>query len=356
MNADAFGGVDDARRRIAAALDVNPRQVKIPRGQLNAPGMVFHCRARCNGARYFAKVYLCGSNPPFRRIPAFVSPQGEAALLREPTKPFGGSAGAEWNMMREIQALVGDSHIPRPEGVAAGLGTLVLEEIHGARMDRYTPWSGWNRGRLLTCARVLCLAGAWLRKLHDASVVDHEELQAHETERTVGEILRLKGLRSTRFAPLALAPLEDACREIAAAGDVRVPVCIQHGDFSLPNLVWDTLRQRLWVIDLEHSTRGSILHDLSAITFNLQSQLLYPWRSASVVASLEEAFWAGYGPVSEPIRAMVHAIATARVFYHLLPKLTTRRQRRGWLAGATAAAYIRLLEPAMVRRILAHGA
>lgn len=116
--------------------------------------------------------------------------------------------------------------------------------------------------------------------------------------------------------------------------------------------MWDTERDRVILIDLEHSAYGNVLHDLCNFVFNLRTQLLYPFISASIVKALESAFWEGYGTTSDGILAAVNAIATARLFYFLLPRRLSRRDRHGWVGSLQSALYGRFFEPAMIERAL----
>lgn len=133
---------------------------------------------------------------------------------------------------------------------------------------------------------------------------------------------------------------------------LRVPVALNHGDFSLPNLIWNDHEKQLWVIDFELSSYRPILHDLCTLIATLRRQLLMPLTLPHVVESLEQAFWSGYGSISEEIRATVHSLSGAWNFYHTLPRLSTLRERRGWRGSLKALAYKSLFQYFMIARLL----
>jgi hypothetical protein len=278
-------------------------------------------------------------------------PWEEFPLLADGTRTFGGQVEDEWNTIRRVSDVWGEGRIPPLLAKSAENNTLVFEEIGGTRMDQIVKWSGWARSHSRPNAAVVFQAGIWLRILHDATFERTEVIDIPGVVHAVRQILRSKGLESTRYGAQALRLLDGARSLVGGRGKVEVPVCLQHGDYSLPNLIWDHRRQHLWIADFEHSRPGNILQDLGSFLFNLRSKYMLPWASRRIVMGLEEAFWTGYGPLPGHTLVMANAIATARIFYHLLPRLLTRRTRRGWVAGLTASLYRGFIEPFAIERL-----
>jgi hypothetical protein len=71
-----------------------------------------------------------------------------------------------------------------------------------------------------------------------------------------------------------------------------------------------------------------------------------------VILGAERSFWDGYGSIPEEIPVLVGALASARIFYYSLPRLSSRRKRRGWLKGMTASLYQKFLENIVASRRL----
>ncbi len=344
-------GCEEAKRRIAAALGTNPYAIDLHRYDLDLSGWSFHSTGTCRGKRFFAKIYLHDFNPPLRRIPRYVTPETELDLLLHPEKSFGGSVESEYRMFTRIATPEGNVHLPTILGKSAEEGTLVFEELQGIRMDSYVRWRRWGSSTLHASTSLIVRAAAWLRNLHRDTFDGNDDISTSDVLQTIRSIVTLNDLESTRYGELALGILSTYADSLNTA-TLQVPRCVCHADFSFNNLIWDRRRNRLNVIDFEHSVFGNVLYDLCGFIFYLRSHLLLPFTSASVVKAWEEAFWAGYGVVSNDIAATVNALATGRLFFFLLPRLINRRQRRGWIAGAEAAFYIRWFEPTMIERTL----
>jgi len=344
-------GCWEAKRRIAAALKTDPQSVDLKSYEVDLSGWAFHGKAAVGGKRVFAKIYLHKFNPPLRRIPRYVTPQTELRLLLHPEETFGGSVRNEWEKWEYVASASSDVHLPAICGGSAEEGTLVLEELPGVRLDAYVSWTGWNAPKNRRARGVISRAAAWLGSVHRSSFSGVESVSPRDMLQTVRSILTMTDLDSSRYGDLALEILNDYVNNLHPP-DLAVPTCLCHGDFCLANIMWDARSDRLSVFDLEHSVFGNVLHDLCNLVFNLRAQLLYPFTSAAVVKALEGAFWEGYGTTADGIVAAVNALATARLFYFLLPRHTSRRERHGWMGGLESALYGRWFEPAMIERTL----
>lgn len=341
--------MEGIRGRVASALSITPRLVNIESQHTGYFGWILRCLGTAAGTRFFAKIFLVD---PYPIPPRFATPGEELARPEKPQRPVEEQIAVEWEMVREMRSLVGTKSIPAPLGRSVEDRILVFEGVNGMRMDRFVNWSWPDVRKVDSVEAALFQAGAWLRTVHEASFQGYETIDFCEVVDALRGVLRKKKLETTGYADLALNVLESTRQNLNPRTSLRVPVALNHGDFSLPNLIWDHARKQLWVIDFELSSYRPILHDLCTMIFTLQQPLLRPLTSARVVQLLEEAFWRGYGPVSEDTRALVSGLACARLFYHSVPRISTLRERRGWTGGVKATLYKRLLQPSMIARIL----
>ncbi len=348
---DSHSGCDtdgEIRRRVGAALDISPDLIEIEQSQVSSAGLNRRSTGKARGTRFFAKTYLVDSCP----IPAHFSMPGEE--LQHPAelyRPVEEHVATEWMAARKIRSLLG-SNSPAPLGCSLQGRTLVFEEVKGTRGDHLVRWAWPGTANLRAAEKALFRAGAWLRNLHDASFREYALVEPLEVLEAARQLISMRGVASTLHGRLALQEIESACHQIGPQARLQVPVTLNHGDFSLPNLLWDRERERLWVLDYELSSCRPILHDLGMMIFDLRRHLLHPrtWRLS--VRRCERAFWSGYGVVSPSLLLFVDALATARLFSHSLPRISTLRDRRGWTGGLMASVYKTFLQPLMIARIM----
>jgi Ser/Thr protein kinase RdoA (MazF antagonist) len=195
-------------------------------------------------------------------------------------------------------------------------------------------------------------AGAWLRAVHESSPQGCEALEFLEVVDALRGLIRKKELQATVYAQWALKAVETLGQILSPRTSLHIPVALNHGDFSLPNLIWDPDREHLWVVDFELSARKAILHDLCTMIFELRKPLLYPHTSRRAVEVCESAFWAGYGVIAEDLFVLVNALATARLFYQSFPRISTLPERRGWKGWLKATLYKGLFQRYATARIL----
>jgi aminoglycoside phosphotransferase (APT) family kinase protein len=340
---------EEIRSRVATAMNVKSHFVQVEGHSALSSDLLLRCWGKVGQTRFFAKIYLVD---PYPITPRFAAPEEELSSTDQTERPVEDQIVAEWNMVQEIRRQLGSQGVPAPLGHSLGERTIVYEQVRGERLDHLV-----KKGRLgprdaESVETALFQSGAWLRKLHSTSCQAYETLHLTAVADALRELMRERGLERTQYAALAERALESARPGLWPESSVRVPVALNHGDYSLPNLIWDGSRRYLWVLDFEFSTRRAIVHDLGMMAFELKRLLLYPWASSSTVLRWEESFWAGYGEVSESLFAIVNALAGARIFYHTFPKLLTWRKTRGLWAGMKASIYSRVFEPFVVRRIL----
>ncbi|MGO8814055.1 MAG: phosphotransferase [Terriglobia bacterium] len=341
--------VEDLQCRVASAMNIDPELVSIEGHSSHFPWVMLWCWGKAAGARLFAKILLAD---PYPVPPRFATPWEELEGPESPQRPVEEQVSAEWNMIHEMRSLVGAQNIPAPLGRSFEDRTLVVEEVSGRRMDSFVNWSWPSRRKAHAAEAAMLQAGSWLRTVHESSLRGYETVDVSEA---VDALLALARRRSAEFAPyarLAHQVLESARRDLNPRTSLRVPVALNHGDFSLPNLIWDDPRKRLWVIDFEHSSPRPIIHDLCTLIATLRYRLLMPFTAPRVVWHLEEAFWKGYGPTAKEIRTLVSGLSCAWLFYHIFPRLSTLRERRGWKGGVKALLYKSLFQRFMIARIL----
>jgi aminoglycoside phosphotransferase (APT) family kinase protein len=193
-------------------------------------------------------------------------------------------------------------------------------------------------------------AGMWLRRVHDASDAGTEAVDMSVIISRASEFARENRPNISDYERAVPKVLEAAVSEIGSV--FHVPVAFTHGDFCLSNLISESANGRVAIIDFELCKVRPVYHDLFALLSELYSQFLNPLVPKSVIQSWEKAFWEGYGPASTEIKAFARALALARIFYHDLYRLLTRRKRKGWIAGLNAQLYRMLLEPIVLTRRL----
>jgi len=242
--------------------------------------------------------------------------------------------------------------VPAPLGFSLDGLTLVFEEVCGTRLDRFARWA-WRLGRRARSTETAIFqAGAWLRALHESSRQGCNTVEFPEVVEALRGLISKKALQGTVYGQWALKAVESLGEILSPRTTLHIPVALNHGDFSLPNLIWNPEDEHLWVVDYELSARKVILHDLCTMIFELRKPLLYPQTARSEVRACERAFWAGYGAIAEDLFVCVNALATARLFYHTFPKMLTLPERRGWRGWLEATLYRGLVEPYTSARVL----
>lgn len=346
---------EDLRGRVASALNISPAFVNIEGHCVRYMGLFVQCWGTAAGTRIFAKVFLVDRYPT---PPRFATPAEELASPENPTRPVREQIEIERSHYQQMRALMGGQNIPALLGCSLTHRILVYEEVKGLRVDSLVKnrlANGFHlRDRNGTSVEsALFKAGAWLRTLHDSTSEGFECIDSANVIEDLRALLRKRQMETSPYAALAFKALESVPLEDHAESPVRVPVALNHGDFTMPNLLWNGDQQQLWVIDFELSARRPILHDLCTMIFDLRKRLLHPLTSPRAIERFEKTFWKGYGAIPDNLLAFTNALATIRLLYHTLPKLRDWRAQRGLWAGIKASMYNRVFEPARVRHLLA---
>jgi len=343
---------EEIRIRIASALDTSPDEVTIDHWKIGCEcRLSIHCRGSHGPRRFFAKIFIVD---PYPLVPHFPLPWEEVIPLREQVRfrPIKDQIEAEGNGTREARRLAGPALVPSELGRSREARTIVWQEVGGKRLDHMMRVSGWNARQGKACVQAMHQAGAWLRRLHDGSGQRSEILDFAQTIDLIPLLVKQHGSSSPRYTEMACRVVETAFEMVGRQTRVPLPWGLCHGDFSLPNLIWDAKLKRLSVIDFEHSGSGTTFHDLFALAFDFRRQLLNPFIPRDLIESCERSFWAGYGPIPRETWILATGLALARIFYYSLPRLATRSKRRGWLAGVTASTYRVLFEDVVLKKRL----
>ncbi len=342
--------VADISERIASTLNVGSKCVRLDRWRFSGElPSILHCRGSSAGRRFFAKIFLADPYPVGPRVDA---PWEDTLPPSQQFRAVEEQIEAEWNMTNELRLVAGPGYIPAPLAKSKTAKTIVWEEVTGIRLDHLVARSRWTDPKGKASAAALFQAGAWLKRVHDASSHGNVTVEIVDVIEIMRGLVEREGLRSSRYALIALQLLETARMSIGGEGKLQVLVALNHGDFLLPNLMWDKKLSRVFVFDFEHSGYRGICHDLVSMIFSLRVRLLNPLVPKLVILSSEKSFWTGYGSIPREMSIFVNAMASAWIFYNYLPRLSTLKKRRGWLAGVKASIYKAFFEDFVITQRL----
>jgi hypothetical protein len=328
---------DDGRERIASALAVSPKCVKLDRCVPSPSGWNLRCWGNFAGTRFFAKIFRADPYP--LNLPVSIPGAENPGCSSRPVEE---EIDTEWKMTNELRALAGPEFVPAVLGESKAAKTIVWEEGPGVRMRDWIGRARWRDPEGKAGAPALFHAGRCLRNIHERSFRTCETLDLAQSLEIVSRLESQNG--ASQYLGLARQVLREAQERIEPGGKLTIPVAFSHGDLALANLIWSREHQRLSVVGFERCAYRNICHDLLTIIFSLRGHLINPIVPKEVIFSWEEEFWAGYGPVSKEIFVVVSALALSRVFYDSLEHLATRRSQRGWMAGASTRVYKTLFE------------
>jgi hypothetical protein len=328
------------RERVAFSLNSTPEVTNIERCTLDKSRSCLHCVGSSMDLRFFAKVFL---EEIYRFDSPSIFPTDEGIFQYSQTRSVADQIDTEWNATNRLRALAGPADVPRPIAKSLSAKTIVWEEVRGTRLDHFVTWSRLRDPKGTATAAAMFSAGAWIRKVHDAFPQNGREvIDISRLIEAVPDMVQRES--SYRYVRIATKLLERALVSVGGTGKLMAPIVFTHGDFSLPNLMWDTKLSQLAVFDFENSGYRSVFHDLTAIVFSLRASLLYPLIPKTVLVVAERSFWAGYGSISNKMLICIDALVSSHIFCGVLPRLYTRSKRHGWLAGVTASVYKSFLE------------
>jgi hypothetical protein len=342
VKAPVAGLPEDLRCRVAVALNLSTSDVELNLRGIHLDPRSVRCSGKANRQRFFAKILLADPYPV-----TVVVPWKEAFSTEAQWRAAEDQVETEWSTAQQLRFLLGGNSIPRALGKSLEAKTVVWEEVMAHSVPDLVKRSRWLDPKGRTCAAVLLQAGAWLRQLHDKTACGTETLGICAMLDAVRQVMAQQ--QSTPFVEDAETVLESGLQRILAS-TLTVPVGLNHGDFTLANLMWDERASRLWVIDFERPTHAGIWQDLATIIFSLRKQLLNPLVPRDIIAAMERAFWTGYGAIPPDLLVFIHTLVASQILFYYPNRLATRGERQGWFAGVGGSLYRSFLLPGMLSR------
>ena len=340
--APALSPAEDLRRRVAVALSVRADEVKLKAHSIRRDARSVRCCGTANRQEFFAKILLADPYPL-----TVVVPWKEALRSTAEWRAADDQVETEWSTSQQLYLLLAENLVPRPLGRSREAKTIVWEEIKARSVLDLVKKSRWLDPKGYACAAALLKAGMWLRQVHDKTADGTETVSLSAMADAICQMMAQQ--ETSTFITRAETILKSGLQEIAAS-TLTVPVALNHGDFTLANLMWDRGAGKLSVVDFENPTRAGTWQDLATIVFSLRKQLLNPLVPRKVVRAMEHAFWTGYGAVPRDLLIFVQTLVASRILFYYPNRLTTRGDRHGWLAGVGGSLYRSLFLPGMLSR------
>lgn len=214
--------------------------------------------------------------------------------------------------------------VVRPVACFPEIPAIATVAVAGENLrDRITRGARWpvkpeNSAGL---AEAMNRAGRWLGVLQERSVVPGalvsiEEMAAYADHRlkqltTYGG----RGLNETTRARV----LRTYERAVRSAERFDRTVCGVHGDLALSNIVWGD--DGITVIDISGYRQGSRYLDPARVHHQLGLYLTKPQYTNGTISRLRDAFWSGYGSVSETKDPMLLLHLIQHTLTHWLGRL-----------------------------------
>lgn len=327
---------DRLARRIATAVHVRCAQVEIESCHIDVRST--SCTGRLARRSFFAKFLTAD---PYRVVSAL--PWREqlsgAATSRSRAVQF----EVERKAARIFQDLAG-KHVPGLIGSSEREAVILWEKAEGERLDKLAARSRLNPDTTKHFCRALNSAGAWLRRVHDASSESSEKFDLQHLLASIQHHIVTQPWAGQTYARKAVRLLQSASDAIGHE-KLQLPLVLNHGDFVLANLLWDG--SRMMVVDFENPVITAPFYDLLTMTFSLRRKLLHPLASSNMVQAAEKSFWQGYGGLPAKLLTFIHAAATARV---LCQRPVRQLQKRSWFDAVATSVYRNLLQGSMLAR------
>ncbi|MBZ5719909.1 MAG: aminoglycoside phosphotransferase family protein [Acidobacteriia bacterium] len=329
--------------RIASAMSLRDAEVKVETCHVDVRST--SCTGLIAGRAFFAKHFTAD---PYRVVSAL--PWREELSDSVASRPRADQFQVERNAAQTFRCMAGLAHVPAMLGCSEREAIILWEKAEGVRLDQMLVRSRWMPGTGDSFSNALGVAGAWLRRVHDASREGSREFDLHSLSRAIQQKIKAEPWAEQTYARTAIQRLQEASDAIGDNGKLELPVVLNHGDFTLANLLWNGTR--LSVLDFENPIVAAPFYDLLTLTFSLRRKLLNPLVSRNVVQAAEKSFWKAYGAVPSQLATFLNAVATARVLCQCSPRPAKQRRQRGWLNAAAAAVYHNVLESSMLTRCL----
>ncbi len=332
-------GMDEIRERIACALATHYESINVERRSASPSRWTLRCWGSVRGRRFFAKLFLTQSYPV---PPRFRAPWEEGQAGRMESRPVSEQIEIEWTTSLKMRELSNGMAVPVPLGQSREAKTIVWEEARGIRLDQLAARSLWTLGREEAGIEALFCAGQWLRRVHEASATGVETIDLRQVTRWLTRRFATEREEARKYIATAILIARGLIDRLGEER-IQLPTAFAHGDFCLANLLWQN-GGSLAVVDFELAGHRPALCDLFAIVSHLRAQMLNPLVPQRTIQRWESSFWKGYGELPAHQSLIVRSLALARIYYHHLPRLFTRGQRRGRIAGFDAWLYRAFLE------------
>lgn len=327
---------DQLAKRIAMAVHVRSAQVAIESCHVDVRST--SCTGRLARRPFFAKFLTAD---PYRVVSALPWREqlSDTATSRSRAVQF----EVERNAARIFQDLASD-HVPGLIGSSAREAVILWEKAEGERLDQLVSRTRIKAHSTGSVCKALDAAGAWLRRVHDASAEATQEFDLQSSIAAIKQHICTQPWARQTYARKALRLLQAASDTIGHE-KLQLPLVLNHGDFVLANLLWSG--SRMVVVDFENPVTAAPFYDLLTMTFSLRRKLLHPLVSSNMVQAAEKSFWQGYGDVPANLLAFINAAATARV---LCQRPARQFQKRSWFDAMANSVYHNVLESSMLAR------
>jgi aminoglycoside phosphotransferase len=329
--------------RVASAMSLRDAQVRVETCHVDVRST--SCTGHIAGRAFFAKQFTAD---PYRVVSALPWKEEISGSVISRTRAE--QVQVERNAAQTFRHLDGTAHVPAVLGCSEREAIILWERAEGVRLDHMLVRSRWISSKREGFRKALGAAGAWLRRVHDASRENTSEFDLQTLLSAIRQKIATEPWAEEGYASAAIQRLQEASDAIGGNGRVELPLVLNHGDFALANLLWDGTR--LAVVDFENPVVAGPFYDLLTITFSLRRKLLNPFVSRDVVHAAEASFWKGYGNLSTELSTFLNAVATAGVLCHCSPRASKQRQERGWVDAVTASVYRNVLESSMLTRCM----
>jgi Phosphotransferase enzyme family len=324
------------------AMSANARDVQLDTARIAFDIRSLKCRGVVNGQRFFAKLLLADPYPI-----NVVTPWKEIFRPSQEWRRADEQLELEWNRSCELQTKLGASCLARPLGRSLASRTLVWEQLHGKPVLDDLVFRSRVSSRAATAAAALRQAGSWLRRLHERTACGSEALEATSILNSVLQIIESE--EPSAYVDRAAIVVRSSLERLRGQA-ICSPLALNHGDFTLANLMWSRPSGQLGVVDFENAMPVGTWRDLATMVLSLRKQLLNPVVSRRAVMEMEDAFWAGYGDVGQPMLIFVYALAISRILFYYPHRIATRGKRRGWRGAITGSLYRSLMQNSMIER------
>jgi aminoglycoside phosphotransferase len=334
---------EDLRQRVARTLGLSWEMIHLDPCHIDLRSI--SCCGDAAGQRFFAKHYFAD---PYRIVSALPWKEVFGGVVA--SRAASDQVDMEWQATHSFRGFSQSGTVPAALAFSQSEKTIVWERVDGHRLDRLLKRSRLVSGAGECCVKALADAGRWLRTVHDASTQGTKAVDLGQWISVITDVMqRESGNSETPYQMSAREVLNATRLMISGQSVVELPVVMNHGDFTLANMIWDDEQRCLFVVDLENPAAAGPHYDLLTAIFSLRSKLLNPVISPDVIRNAERSFWESYGTVPWQLTHFVNAVAVARALWQFGPKMEARQQH-GWIGALTSSVYRAIFESSLLTR------